>query len=96
MGMSTSVVGFRPPDEQWKKMKKAWDACQEAGIDPPREVDQFFGGEPPDDAGVEVSRTELEKMGAVKQYSDDSVSGYEIDVTKLPKDLKIIRVYNSW
>lgn len=27
MGMSMHVVGYKPADEHWKKMKAAWDAC---------------------------------------------------------------------
>ena len=54
MSMSTHVIGFKPPDEKWKKMKKVWDTCQEAGIDAPKEVVEFFNDCPPDEAGVEV------------------------------------------
>jgi hypothetical protein len=55
-------------------------------------VEDFFDGEGPGDKpGMEVQLTD-----AVKEWSDDSRSGYEIDVTKLPKDVSVIRVYNSW
>lgn len=93
MSMSSHVVGFKPPDAKWKKMKKVYDACQEAGTDLPDDVDKFFNGEPPDDAGVEV---DLEDHACCKPYGGDSSDGFDIDVTKLPKDVTIIRFYNSY
>jgi hypothetical protein len=92
MSMSTHVVGFRPPDKKWKAMKKLWDACSEAGVDPPKEVEEFFNYKPPDEAGVEVELPET----CLKEYEADMTEGYEIDVTKLPKDVTVIRFYNSW
>jgi hypothetical protein len=89
MSMSTHVIGFAPPDEQWRKMKAIWDSCRAAGIAVPREVEKFFGGEPPDEAGVEI---ELES----RKWSEDSREGVEIEVEKLPKHVKLIRFYNSW
>lgn len=90
MGMSTHIIGFRPPDEKWKKMKIIWDACEAADVTPPEEVLIFFDHEPPDDKGVEVA---IE----AKDWSDKDMSqGYEVDITKLPKGLTIIRFYNSW
>lgn len=124
MSMSTSVVGFRPPDAKWKKMKAIYDACDEAGVSIPDEVDSFFNGEPPDDAGVRVklerdaeeteqpamvrngggfmvpaptsNHPKKKKIGCVKPYSDDMQEGFEVDVTKLPKDVTIIRFVNSY
>jgi len=94
MGMSTHIVGFRPADERWKKMKAAYEACEMAGIAVPKDVEEFFGYEPPGDKpGMEV---EIEDSEAVSEWSDESRSGYEIDVAKLPKDIAVIRVYNSW
>jgi hypothetical protein len=92
MSMGTHVIGFRPPDEKYKKMLKAYQACVDAGIVTPREVDDFFNNLTPDPNGIEV---ELNK--AVTAWTDgDMCQGYEVDVTKLPKDVKIIRFYNSY
>jgi hypothetical protein len=94
VSMSTHVVGIKPPDETWLRMKAAWDACRTADVDPPKEVEKFFNYEVPDDAGVRLNQ---EALGdAIKVWEDDSRDGYEIDVTKLPKDVKIVRVYNSY
>lgn len=92
MGMSTHIVGFRQADEQWKKMKAAWDACAAAGLRPPQEVVDFFDGEnPKDKIGQEV-----DIGGAKEPWSNDYAAGFEIDIEKLPKGVKVIRFYNSW
>lgn len=93
MGMSTHAAGFKPPDDKWIKMKQAYDACVGAGVDVPDEVDEFFNGEAPDDEGVEV---DLEEHPCCQKWEDGSREGFQIDLTKLPKDLRFIRVYNSW
>ncbi len=92
MSMSTHIAGFRPPDEQWQKMKAAWEACEDAGAEIPDMVTQFFEDEGPGDKpGMEVL------LGDVcVEYSAEMISGYEIDISKLPDDVKIIRVWNSW
>ncbi len=90
MSLSTHAVGFRRPDEQWRKMKAAWEACEAAGAPIPVEVSEFFNDEPPDDKpGMEI-----ELGDACVEYTDDMIRGYEIDVSKLPPELTIIRVYN--
>ncbi len=93
MGMSTNVVGFKPPDKKWRDMKAVYDACHAAGVEAPDEVDEFFDGNPPDDSGVEV---DLEDNECCSEYNEDSQSGFEIDVSKLPKDVTIIRFFNGW
>lgn len=92
MGMSTHVVGFRPADDQWKKMKAAWDACIMAGIQPPQEVTAFFDHEyPGDNPGKEV------ELGAAKrEWEHDERQGFEIDVEALPPGVRYLRFYNAW
>lgn len=90
--MGTTVVGFRPADDQWNKMKAIWENCESMGIEVPREVDDFFDGTPPgDQPGMEVDLKE-----AVKDWRNEYSQGYEIDVTKLPKNVTVLRFYNSW
>ena len=95
MGMSLSsyVKGIKPPDAKWRKMKAAYDACVAAGAPVPDVVDDFFDGETPDDAGVVV---DLEDCVAVKRYSVDRCDCFEVDVTKLPRDVTTIRFVNSY
>lgn len=99
MGMSTHIVGFRPPDEKWEKMKAAYRACIDAGIDPPDEVDNFFQDNDPNGPGGEIrliDRGDNPKVEGVRKYSTDGSSGYEVDLERLPKNIRYIRFYNSW
>lgn len=89
MSMSTDVVGIKPPNEHYKKMAAAWHACKAAGVDPPREVDEFFGGGDPDPAGIIV------KLEA-REYHSDYEQGLEVDIDTLPPGVKTIRFCNSW
>jgi hypothetical protein len=96
MGMSTHVVGFKPPDEKWQKMFAALQACAAAGVDVPDEVERFFEYDEPDPTGVRVPEKTLIAAGAVAEWSDQYRQGFEINVAKLPKDVTVVRVYNSW
>jgi hypothetical protein len=73
-------------------MKLIWNACKTASITIPTEVWDFFDGEDPGDKpGAEISI-----KGAVRSWQDKEREGYELDVTKVPDDVKIIRFYNSY
>jgi hypothetical protein len=89
MGMSTHVEGFVPPDEQWQQMKAVWDACAAAGIDQPSEVDEFFDGQEPDPNGQEVEIPH-------QDWQNGHSQGVEIKTEDIPKNVKVIRFYNSW
>lgn len=93
MGVSTCIVGFQPPDEQWQKMKDAYDACEKAGVEIPRTILDFFNWDPPDDAGV---RIDLEKHESVSVFQVGGSEGFQVDIGKLPKHVKFVRFYNSW
>jgi len=92
MSMSTHVIGFRPPDEKWERMKAVWDACVLGEIPIPHEVQEFFDDREPDEAGVEV-QIQFHKWVDTKF---GSAQGVEVDVRDLPADITIIRFYNSW
>lgn len=87
--MSTHVTGFIPPDERWYQMKGAWDACTAAGVPVPDEVDSFFGGDAPDDAGRDTEIPYREWRGGMSE-------GVEVVIADLPPEVKIVRFYNSW
>ena len=93
MGMSTSVILLRSKDDPtYQKNLKVLTACQDAGIDPPKEVDEYFGGYGIDD-DLEAP---LEIAFEPREWSDESSEGFEIDIDDLPKGVKTIRFYNSW
>lgn len=91
MGMSTHVVGFRPPDERYARMKAVYDACEAASVAAPDEVADFFVGEPPDYAGIEV-----EIRDATTEWEGESDAGIDVDLRKLPADVHIVRFVTSW
>jgi hypothetical protein len=95
MGMNSYVQGIKPPDETFCKMYDAWDACQKAGVEPPKKVTDYFNGEDPDESGVLVG-LEPSKKGPVQKYSDENREGFEVDLRKLSPDIKIIRFVNSY
>jgi len=97
MSMSTHCVGFKPSiSDKWKKMKAAWDACYEAGVKLPDEVDSFFEFDQPDEAGVGVSQEILVDCGALSDWENEDANGFELDVSKLPEDVTTIRFCNSF
>jgi hypothetical protein len=87
--MSTNVTGFKPPDKKWKDMKAIWEACEDIDIEIPKEVLEFFNHTEPDEKGVEI---EIQS----EEWGDECSNGIEIEVSKIPNDVKIIRFYNSW
>lgn len=100
MGMSTHVIGFRAPDEQWKKMKYVYEACVEAGVEIPEAVDNFFCGEAPDDYGITVDLGKDDPAhDFIQEYSESSSHGYTIDIRALQRhypNLTHLRFYNSY
>lgn len=93
MGISIHVEAVRPPDEKWKAMKKAYEACEAAGIEVPKEVQEFFGYEEPDTNGVVVP---IENTMAVGSFEDDGRQGFTVEIDKLPPDVKIVRFWLSY
>lgn len=93
MGMSTSVVLLRSKDDPtYQKYLKVLLACKESDIDPPKEVDEYFGG-----YGIDNDpETPLEIDFEPREWSDEYAEGYEIDIDSLPKGVSTIRFYNSW
>lgn len=93
--MSTHVIGIKPPDDVWRRMKRAYDACVEAGVRVPIVVENFFEGTTPDPAGVTV---ELELLECVQPWvdADRTSSGFEVDVRGLPPNVTVVRFFNDW
>lgn len=93
MSSSMHVVGFKPADDRWQKMKAVWDACSAAKVAAPTAVTLFFNGEDPSDEGVEVS---IEKHKCCKKYSEEMREGFDINLADLPADVKVLRFYTSY
>lgn len=93
MSMSVSVWGIIPNDEKWQKMKKIYDACEDSGIEPPKEVSDYFDYSAPDPIGRLIDLTE-EPNKCVMKIGE--VDGFEVDLSLVPEHVKIIRFENSW
>jgi hypothetical protein len=93
MSMSTTVMGFRPPDGDWDKKKKAYEACIEAGVEVPDELYDYFEGQSPSDHGQSV---DLGNCLVEWKSPEGASEGYELDLGLLPKGVKVLRFFNSW
>lgn len=93
MGMSTHLIGLIPADAKYKKMRAIWENCYEYDIRIPPEVEKYFEGERPDGNGIRVP---LKEEDGVTSYVSEGENGFEVELSKLPKDVKFLRFYNSW
>lgn len=98
MGMSTHIQAFIPDtDPEYQKHKKVLLVCQDASVSLPEETAKYFGTKYADDCVLEEKLEINLKQGThYKHWNDDSRSGFEIDIDKLPKGVTKVRFYNSW
>ena len=99
MGMSTSVVGVRDYDGKFSAMMAVKRACESAGTGYPQELmDYCFPNHP--NESEDYLRRELEQISipsaAKIEFSLEGVAGIQIELSKLPDDIKFIRFENSW
>lgn len=90
--MTTHIIGFKPANEKFNQMKAVYYACQSAGIEIPAQVERFFEGYKPDDAGVRVDTL---PDNAIRNYFSNYENGIEVDLDQLPPDIRILRFYNA-
>lgn len=93
MGMSTHVYGVVPADMKYKKMAAIYVQCSQMGVTIPDEVVKFFGGEEPDGKERLIA---LEDMECCDEYKEDMQEGFEIEIARLPLDVKYVRFVNSY
>lgn len=95
MSTQVTVTGFKPPGEEWRKMRAVYDVCMQANVPVPEEVLRFLERNPLSEDGVPVSEDDLRQAGAVKDvYHTDIgvITALDIDPTKIPKDITFLRV----
>jgi hypothetical protein len=93
MSMSTSVKLLKSRhDLEYKKNLKVLVACQEAGVELPKEIDEYFGGDGVDNDPEYPLVLDFKP----RKYNAECADGYEIDVSKLPSGTKTIRFINSY
>jgi len=97
MSMSTNVQAFRDMNGEFARMLEAKKFCDERKLSYPKEVDEYFQGDADlDEHSLREQFLEVNISSAVTEYRDDYSEGYEVEVAKLPKDVKTIRFRNSW
>lgn len=85
--MCMYVVGICSPDDQWQKMKAAYEACENAGVDIPESVLAFFDWQVPNIRGMEVKLP-------LKEWGDQRREGYELAVKDLPPHVMSLLFYD--
>ena len=93
-----SLTAFIPDtDETYQLNKKVLLACAEAGVDLPVQVAEYFGSKSPYryllDEKLEFP---LKKGVHYEEYGEDMEEGFEIEISKLPKEVTKIRFVNSY
>lgn len=96
---SVNVVGIRPPDAEWEKMKAVWDSCEEAGIEVPKKVEDYFGGEgkAPHEEGLcvkveaEICHSDDERM--CLDINCNRGSYMLIEMAQLPANITHLKVW---
>jgi hypothetical protein len=98
MGMDTFVVGIRDMDGKFAEMLELKKLCEKSKVSYPKEVAEYFGNLVDEDVRYikdEMLRVDLDDIA--KEYTDgESCTGYEIVVKNIPKEVKVIRFFNSW
>lgn len=89
--MNIYIQGIKEPDNNWKEMKKVWDSCKEAGVNPPDSVREYFNYEDPDDDGIIIDLKDKDYIGCLNSYKKDGKSGFQIALDDLPEDVSLIR-----
>jgi hypothetical protein len=92
MSMNTFVRVVYQHNSVWSRMKEAYEACNRAGIDIPPEVAAYFNHEPPRGDGP----SETLDAVALKRYTEDMQEIFEVDLSKLDKDVEKIVFINSY
>lgn len=90
---SMNIKGIREPDEEYQQMKAVYEACTKAGVPVPDRVQDFFDWQPPNPNGI---LTDLDLSEAVTEYRDDYREGFDVEISKLPKNITHIRFYLSY
>ena len=98
MGMSMHVYAVKPADENYKRKAEAYRACVAAGVPVPPALITFFDGEDPDPRGTaqHLGHDARVEHPSCTKFTDDSRTGFEVDITKLPEGTRFVRFVCSW
>ena len=90
MSVDLCYCGIVEPTDEFHKKYTAFKACQDAGIEPPQALWDYFDGDEPNPSGLAVQID-------AREFEDGSY-GYihEIDLTKLRPDITKIQIWMSY
>ncbi len=93
MGMYSYVKGLKPKTEEYEKKLRIYKDCKELNINPPKEIEDYFDGEVCEE-GIVI---DLPKDAISESVNVDYCNEYfDVDLTKIPSDVTIIRFVNSY
>jgi len=98
MGVDTYIKGLRDLDGKFAEMLKFKKQCDKLKIKYPKEVLNYFENEEHgnltnyQDEYIQEHMQEVDLGDAVKELNE---CDYEIDVKKIPKEVKKIKVYRA-
>ncbi len=94
MSMFTYVnIGISIDTDEAKKMAEVWYACENAGIEVPENVYNFFDGTKP---SKDIQWISAESCTVNDSDEETETEYWEIDISNLPKNAKLIRFCNSY
>ena len=89
MGVCCFARGLIEPTEDYKKKYAAFKACEEAGIEVPQQLWEYFNNDIPYKDGVSTKIS-------YERKTDDGGVIYEVDVSKLPPQVTKVQFIVSW
>lgn len=93
MSMTISVYGIKPKDKKFEEMFSIYQSCKHLNIEFPKEVREYFGYENPDEKGVIIN---IEKFTTMHDGEYAGCTGYDVDLSILPEDIKTVRFQISY
>jgi hypothetical protein len=91
MGASYHVRGVRDLNKNFNTMAKVKEACDDAGIGYPREVEDFFEDFGSDNS-IEYLRSVMGNFDIdFEELNGDCETIYEVNLSDLPDDTKAVR-----
>jgi hypothetical protein len=95
MSMSVYVKGLMPITDDYKKKLEIYNGCNELGIEPPKELCEYFDyARRPYADGIEIELPRnLLEHSADMDYCRDY---YDIDLSKLPDGVTKVRFVISY
>lgn len=96
MSMYTYVEFGKRPDDKFKKYKEILNLCFETNVAPPQEVVNYFRNNNLDPEADNIWNQVGFDEEAIEANFEDGFDEIIVDVTKLPKDVTLIRFCNSY